>query len=203
MKSLKNNGAQLVRFQRAFLFMYSRWMRKILGKEFFERNTVIVAKELLGKFLVRKVGRKEIALMITETEAYDGPPDLGSHSSKGRTERTEVLFGPSGIWYVYIIYGLHNMLNIVTKRPGAAVLIRGIESYPKPGTLTKALSITRDLNKKPHSKKSGLWIEDRGIFFSKSQIEAGPRIGIAYAKEWAQKPWRFVVRPGAKPNMIQ
>lgn len=128
-------------------------MRKVLGQEFFERNTVTVAKALLGKFLVRKIGKKEIVLMITETEAYDGPPDLGSHSAKGRTERTEVLFGPSGIWYVYIIYGLHHMLNVVTKRAGAAVLIRGVESYPKPGTLTKALSITRELNKKPKETK--------------------------------------------------
>jgi DNA-3-methyladenine glycosylase len=169
-------------------------MRKILGKDFFERNTLIVAKELLGKFLVRKIGRKEIAFMITETEAYDGPPDLGSHSAKGRTARTEVLFGPSGVWYVYIIYGLHHMLNIVTKRAGAAVLIRGVEGYPKPGTLTKALSINRDLNTKPHGKKSGLWIEDRGIKISRKNIIATSRIGIPYAGEWAHKPWRFTIK---------
>lgn len=172
-------------------------MRKVLGEKFFERNTVTVARELLGKFLVRKIGNKEIALMIIETEAYDGPPDLGSHSAKGRTDRTEVLFGPSGVWYVYIIYGLHHMLNIVTKRAGAAVLIRGVEGYPKPGTLTKALSITRDINKKSHSKKNGLWIEDRGIKISKKDIQTAPRIGIDYAKEWAQKPWRFVLKQSA------
>jgi DNA-3-methyladenine glycosylase len=169
-------------------------MRKVLGKEFFDRATLTVARELLGKFLVRKIGRKEIALMITETEAYDGPPDLGSHSAKGRTERTEILFGPAGFWYVYIIYGLHNMLNVVTKRSGAAVLIRGVDGYPKPGTLTRALTITRDLNKKLAAKKSGLWIEDRGIKITKKDIEVTPRVGIAYAKEWAQKPWRFIIK---------
>lgn len=170
-------------------------MRKILGPEFFDRPTTTVARELLGKFLVRKIGRKEIALMITETEGYDGPPDLGSHSAKGRTERTEILFGPAGFWYVYIIYGLHNMLNVVTRRAGAAVLIRGVESYPRPGTLTKALQITRDLNKTSSTeKKSGLWIEDRGVRIAKKDIEKGPRIGIAYAQEWAHKPWRFVVK---------
>jgi DNA-3-methyladenine glycosylase len=169
-------------------------MRKVLGSEFFERPTTTVARDLLGKFLVRKVGGKESALMITETEAYDGPPDLGSHSARGHTARTEVLFGPAGIWYVYIIYGLHDMLNIVTKRDGAAVLIRGTDGYPKPGTLTKALRVTRALNQKPASRKTGLWVEDRGIKIPKKDIEATPRIGIAYAGEWAEKPWRFVVK---------
>jgi DNA-3-methyladenine glycosylase len=169
-------------------------MKKVLSPGFFDRPTLTVARELLGKFLVRKIGDREVALMITETEAYDGPPDLGSHSARGRTARTEVLFGPSGIWYVYIIYGLHHMLNIVTKRPGAAVLIRGVEGFPKPGTLTKAFSITRGLNKMPHAKKSGLWIEDRGVVIKPNQIHAGPRIGIAYAKKWAKKPWRFVLK---------
>ena len=172
-------------------------MRKVLKKDFFDRDTKTVAKELLGKFLVRRVGAKEVARMIIETEAYDGPPDLGSHSAKGRTARTEVLFGAAGVWYVYLIYGLHEMLNVVTKRVGAAVLIRGIEGYPKPGTLTRAFGIDRSLNEKPAAKKSGLWIEDRGVKISKKDIDATPRVGIAYAGEWAKKPWRFLIKKDA------
>ena len=169
-------------------------MRKVLGKDFFDRDTKVVAKELLGKYLVRQVGDKKEARMIIETEAYDGPHDLGSHSAKGRTARTEILFGPAGFWYVYLIYGLHEMLNVVTKREGAAVLIRGIEGYPTPGTLTRAMAIDRTLNAKPAAKKTGLWIEDRGIVIAKKDIETTPRIGIAYAGEWAKKPWRFLIK---------
>ena len=177
-------------------------MQKVLPPDFFDRSTNTVARELIGKFLVRKVGSKMVALMITETEAYDGAPDLGSHSARGRTARTEVLFGAPGVWYVYLIYGLHEMLNIVTKRAGAAVLIRGVEGFESPGKLTKNLAIGRDLNKKPAQRKEGLWIEDRGVKVSPKDIEKTPRIGIAYAGEWAHKPWRFVLRRNAKARDI-
>ncbi len=169
-------------------------MRKVLGPEFFNRPTLTVARELLGKYLVRRYNGKTVALLITETEAYDGPPDLGSHSARGRTDRTEVLFGKAGIWYVYLIYGLHSMLNVVTQRDGAAVLIRGVEGFAKPGVLTKQLAITRELNKKPVNRASGLWIEDRGETIRPKDIERTPRIGIAYAGEYAHKPWRFVLK---------
>lgn len=168
-------------------------MKKILRSEFFNRPTLTVARELIGKFLVRTIDGKETALMITETESYDGPPDLGSHSARGRTARTEVLFGPSGVWYVYLIYGIHDMLNVTTRRAGAAVLIRGLEGYPSPAKLTKALGITRALNKQPAVKSSGLWIEDRGVKVPSKRIERTPRIGIDYAGEWAKKEWRFVL----------
>ncbi len=104
-------------------------MRKILKESFFNRDTKIVAKELLGKFLIRKIADKEIATIITETEAYDGPYDLASHAFKGRTLRTEVMFGNPGKLYVYLCYGMHFMLNVVTREQGypAAVLIRGVK----------------------------------------------------------------------------
>src|SRR3954469_11003653 len=105
-------------------------MKKVLSNTFFDRDTATVAQELLGTFLVRKIGRKEIAAMITETEAYDGPHDLASHASKGKTQRTEIMFGHPGNFYIYLVYGMHEMLNIVTREHGypAAVLIRGIVS---------------------------------------------------------------------------
>lgn len=102
-------------------------MKKVLDKKFFNRDTKTVAKELLGKFLVRKIGNTEVSVMIVETEAYDGPDDKASHTSKGKTQRTEVMFGKPGIFYVYLCYGMHFMLNVVTREAGypAAVLIRG------------------------------------------------------------------------------
>ena len=103
-------------------------MKRLDGK-FFERPTVKVAQELLGKFLVRKIGKKIIRAKITETEAYCGTRDLACHASKGLTERTKVMFGPAGFSYVYMIYGMYHCLNIVTEKEGnpSAVLIRGVE----------------------------------------------------------------------------
>ena len=104
-------------------------MRKVLRESFFKRDTKIVAEELLGKFLIRKITGKEISAMITETEAYNGPYDLASHASKGRTLRTEIMFGNPGNFYVYLCYGMYFMLNVVTREYDypAAVLIRGVE----------------------------------------------------------------------------
>src|SRR6185436_20546414 len=122
-------------------------MKKVLARKFFERNALTVARELLGKYLVRKVGQKTVAYKITEVEAYIGPHDLASHASKGRTKRTEVMFGHPGHWYVYLIYGMYEMLNIVTDKFNypSAVLIRGVEGVSGPGRLTKTLKITRAL----------------------------------------------------------
>lgn len=176
-------------------------MRRVLKKAFFDRDTETVARELLGKFLVRRMpdGSQE-ALMITETEAYDGPHDLAAHSSHGRTKRTEVLFGPAGIWYVYLIYGIHEMLNVVTGGEGAAVLIRGVTGLNGPGKLTKHFSITRALNGHPAVPASDLWIEDRGVQISSQHIHPTPRIGVSYAKEWAAKELRFVLRDEKQPR---
>jgi len=156
-----------------------------------------VAKNLLGKTLMRKYRKKLIKGIITETEAYVGPNDKASHASRGRTERTKVMFGEPGTIYVYLIYGMHYCLNIVTEEKDypAAVLIRGVLANGKhingPGKVTKYFHIDKTLNQKPLGKKTGLWIE-RGTG-KKLKIKTDRRIGVDYAGKWAEKRWRFFV----------
>ncbi|HWB02484.1 MAG TPA: DNA-3-methyladenine glycosylase [Verrucomicrobiales bacterium] len=161
-------------------------------------DTVSHARGLLGKYLVRRFddGREE-ARLIVETEAYHSAEDLACHASKGRTKRTEVMHGPAGVWYVYLCYGIHEMLNLVTGPADhpAAVLIRGVEGLIGPGRLTRHLQITRALNGSPAAKKTGLWIEDRGFVPAAEQIDTTARIGIDYSGPvWSQVPWRFLLR---------
>ena len=184
--------------------------RRILGPEFFDRPVLVVAKELLGEYLVRKIDGKTVALMITETEAYGGLEDLASHSSHGQTLRNTPMFGEPGTIYVYFTYGMHWMLNLVCGRRGlpAAVLVRGVhttfshsqesQNVPKldgPAKLTKYLKIDKKLNAKPLGKGSGLWVEDRGVVIHPRQIQRTARIGVSYAGRWAAKEWRFVLNP--------
>lgn len=133
--------------------------------------------------------------MIVETEAYHGLHDKASHAHRGQTARNTPMFGEAGTIYVYFTYGIHWMLNLVTgkEKYPAAVLIRGVEGISGPARLTKALKIDKRLNAKPLSKKSGLWIEDRGIVVRSRDIKKTPRIGIRYAEEYVHKPWRFVL----------
>lgn len=169
-------------------------MSSILTHTFFNRPADTVAQELLGcSICVRRNGKIE-RYTITETEAYMGPHDLASHASKGRTNRTDVMFRAPGTIYVYLVYGIYDMLNIVTGDEGypAAVLIRGAGIHDGPGKLTKALSITRALNGKMLDKKTGLWIE-RPKTQKGFTITQTPRIGVSYAKEWAKKELRFVM----------
>jgi DNA-3-methyladenine glycosylase len=172
----------------------------VLKKEFYDRPVLEVAPELLGKYLVVG-GERDAAHLITEVEAYDGEEDLACHASKGKTPRTEVMFGPAGHWYVYLIYGIYDMLNIVTgpEDHAAAVLIRGISVHDGPGKLTRNLGINREHNRKAALPKSehgsGLWIEDRGFTVDPSDVERTPRIGVDYAGEkWSKMPWRFVLK---------
>lgn len=154
-----------------------------------------VARELLGKFLVRKIGGKETALRINEVELYEGFEDRASHGFK-RTKRSEVMYGPGGHWYVYLCYGMYEMLNIVIgpKEHPAAILIRGAGEYMGPGKLTNALEIRRALNGKRAAKETGLWIEDRNAAISKKDIMRTPRIGIGYAgPKWTKRLHRFVL----------
>ncbi len=174
--------------------------RTVLTEAFFARDTKAVAKDLLGKVLVRKIGRKEISGLIVETEAYDGFQDQASHAFRGRTPRTEVMFGKPGHWYVYFTYGMHHMLNVVTREAGhpAGVLIRAVRMdgvvINGPGKLTKFFQIDKSLNARRAEKKSGLWIEDREVAVPGKKILKTPRIGIAYAGPvWAAKKWRFIL----------
>ena len=168
---------------------------KRLDRKFFNRNTVLVAQELLGKFLVRKVGNKIVKAKITETEAYCGTKDLACHASKGLTERTKVMFGPAGYPYIYMIYGMYHCLNIVTEKEGnpSAVLIRSLdcENCDGPGKLCRELKIDRKLNAVDLVKSNSLWIEENKTKTSKSQIKKGKRIGVDYAGKWKDKLWRF------------
>ena len=165
----------------------------ILKPDFYNRSTEIVAKDLLGKYIVRQIGSNKLSVMITDVEAYDGPLDKACHAYKGKTTRTEVMFGPAGFWYVYFIYGKFWLLNIVTgpKDYPAAVLIRGSREVTGPARLTNYLKVDKRFNEQRAIRKNGLWIEDRGIEISRSQIKKAPRIGVDYAEEWAKKPYRF------------
>ena len=174
-------------------------MSQILGREFFARSALVVARELLGKHLVRRNGRGTESVVINEVEAYIGPHDLACHGRFGRTERTAVMYGPAGYWYVYLCYGMHWMLNIVTDGVDfpAAVLLRGAGEFGGPGKLTKGLRIDKGLNGLPAEKPSGLWIEDVGQRPRRAQILRTPRIGIDYSGPWKEKLYRFVLLPVA------
>ena len=172
-------------------------MRRVLSKKWVCRPTREVARDILGKFLViRRVDGTRIARMITDVEAYDGFDDKASHAARGKTVRNAPMFEAGGVWYVYFVYGMHHMLNIVTgpNEYPAALLIRGVEHANGPGKLTKQLGITRAHNGLPASRQSGLWIEDRGMVIPKHHIKTGPRIGVEYAGPvWARKKYRFFV----------
>ena len=140
--------------------------------------------------------------MITEVEAYNGENDLACHASKGRTTRTEVMYQVGGIWYVYLCYGVHEMLNLVTGPADhpAAVLIRGVRGISGPGRLTKTLQIDRRLNGLPARPQTGLHLEDSGLEIPRRRIVATPRIGVDYAGPvWSAKPWRFYFDAGDLP----
>lgn len=176
-------------------------MSLILPEAFYNRPTLSVAEKLLGKFLVREAAGVQTALQIREVEAYDGHLDRASHAYRGKTKRTSVMFGPAGVWYVYLVYGMHWMLNVVTgpREYPAAILIRAAGECRGPGKLTKNLGVDGNFNEKPAVQKTGLWIEDRGLA-PNMKIQRTPRIGVAYAgREWAKKPYRFLLSPG-KPR---
>lgn len=188
----------------------------ILDKDFFQQKTERVARKLLGKVLVRKIDNKIISGIIVETEGYIGPHDLACHASKGKTNRTSVMFGEAGVWYAYLIYGFYYCLNIVTEEKDypSAVLIRalepseGIEHMKQnrntdaaanltsgPGKLCQALGINKTYNNTSATEKnSTLFIEDRGIVISPRNIVKTTRIGVDYAGEWKDKLLRFYIK---------
>lgn len=172
--------------------------KKILSRAYYRQPTLQVAKGLLGKYLVRAGGNGLLAGRIIEVEAYVGPEDQASHAYRGRTKRTEVMFGKAGIAYVYLIYGMYHCLNVVTEREGypAAILIRAIEVegtrlIDGPGRLCRHFEISREQNCHDLTLGENLWLEDRGERIAQGRIIAAPRIGVDYAGAWAAKPWRF------------
>ena len=162
-----------------------------LPYDFYHRPCLEVARELVGKVLVHRVDGVEHRLRITETEGYCGEADTACHAHKGRTRRTEVMYMEAGTIYIYLCYGVHWMLNIVTGEPDQpeAVLIRACEGkYNGPGKLTKALHITGKLNRGSILGEE-LWIEDDGFACT---VVTDTRVGIGYASEEDQaRLWRF------------
>jgi DNA-3-methyladenine glycosylase len=178
--------------------------RIIKAKVLRTKKTIAIARWLLGKHLVRRLpdGRVD-ARMITEIEAYNGERDLACHARAGRTRRTEVLYRAGGVWYVYLCYGIHEMLNLVVGPVDApaALLIRSVEGARGPGRVTKALGIDRALNATPVEPSVGLWLEDRGVRVPRRLVQATPRIGVDYSGPvWAAKLWRFTFDPAALPS---
>ncbi len=167
---------------------------KRLSRDFYIRDVLDVAPELIGKILIVKTGNNMFRqFMITETEAYRGTEDLACHASRGRTTRTRIMFEQGGKLYVYFVYGMYWMLNIVTgkKDNPQAALIRGIEGFNGPGKLTRELGINRSFYGEDLAISNRIWVEDRAI---KPVFKTGPRIGIEYAGAlWKNKLWRYYI----------
>jgi DNA-3-methyladenine glycosylase len=164
-------------------------------RNFFSRDVLEIAPELLGCFLVRQRETGMQHYLITEVEAYRGEEDRACHASKGRTARTEIMYHEGGHLYVYLIYGMYWMLNIVTGPEDLpqALLIRGVEGISGPGRVTRNLSIDKSFNGEDLLDSTRLWLEKGpGL----SSYETLPRVGIEYAGEpWKSKLWRFTTQP--------
>ena len=177
-----------------------------LGRKFYQQPTLTVARELLGKYLVRKVGSKKLVGKIIETEAYIGPRDKASHAYGGKvTPRNRVEYEEGGHVYIYLVYGMYWQLNIITSRAGKpeCVLIRALEVPGEdknvasgPGKLCRYLQLDKSFYGEDLTRSKRIWIEDRGETASPAQIERTPRIGIDYAGPyWSRKKWRFLIKP--------
>lgn len=189
---------------------------RILERDFYLQPVVDVARALIGKSLVHRIGDEAVAGIILETEAYDGEQDQACHARSGKTKRNAVMYGPAGHAYIYFTYGMHWLLNCVTGSEGypAAVLIRcihptrGLEMIAQnrmditpalwcdgPAKLTRALAIDGTLNGCDLCQKTGVLRIEEGITIPEELIQAAPRIGIGYASEpWKSKPWRFTAQ---------
>ncbi len=190
----------------------------ILERDFYARPTITVARELLGKKLVRQMNGAKLSGVIIETEAYCGSADSACHAHRGKTPRNAVMFGRPGVAYVYFTYGMHYLLNLVTEEEGnpCAVLVRallplsgqgemqarrkrhGKELTNGPAKLCQALAIDKSLNGWDLTRGKHLWVENYQSVQARD-ILSTPRIGIDYAREKDRKaPWRFLIRPGAE-----
>lgn len=178
-----------------------RRIMKKLSRSFYDRDTLLVAKELLGKHLVHVSGGVEHVGRIVEVEAYLGPHDLAAHSSKGLTGRTRIMFGPPGHAYVYFIYGMYYCMNVVTEREGhaSAVLLRAIEPVKNiegrtqgPGLLCRAMGIDKHLN--GHDLLSDEFYIATPLNSDSFITVKRPRVGVGYAKHWAKRHLRFYIK---------
>ena len=189
--------------------------RQVVERDFFARDTETVARELLGIWLLRRTADGVTGGPIVETEAYGGPEDLASHTRAGRTKRTEPMFGEVGHAYVYLVYGMHDCLNIVAykNKEAGAVLIRGIEPRvgiglmrerrggredpdsrlaAGPARLCQAMAVTRALSAHDLTSGDELWLAAPSARTQSADIAVGTRIGVDYAGDgWAERPWRF------------
>ena len=174
----------------------SKNKRKRLTKTYYKRPATELAPDLIGKLLCRRTPEGVLRYRIMETECYYSEQDTACHASKGKTDRTRILYERGGTAYVYLCYGMHSLFNVVTGTEGfpEAVLIRGVEGYNGPGKLTKAMQIDRSLNGIDMTTSKELWIEDDGV---KLPYTAAKRVGIDYATpEYREILWRYLVNDG-------
>ncbi len=180
-------------------------VQRIIPVSFYNRETVVVARELLGKLLIRRINKTDLVGEIVETEAYLGSFDLAAHSRFGLTKRNAPTFGPPGRAYVFLIYGIYCCLNVVTEKvgSGSAVLIRAVslEGHSSlrtsgPGLVCKAFRIDRSFNHTNLTKKGSLYIAEAisPQPDKKETIVSAPRVGVAYAGRWKDKPLRFLLK---------
>ncbi len=192
-------------------------MRRVLGQDFYSNEDVLaISQQLLGKVLVTNIDNYLTSGIIVETEAYNGVSDKASHAyNNRRTNRTETMYHKGGVAYVYLCYGIHHLFNVVTgcKDVPQAVLVRAIEPLDGisimlkrrkkqashkltagPGIMTAALGITKQLDGQRLNRTTPIWVEDRGMIVASSDILASPRIGIDYAAEHKDLPWRFQLK---------
>lgn len=191
-------------------------MFKKLPKTFYRNpDTVFLSQELLGKYLMTRIGGKLTGGMILETESYMGPEDRAAHSFNGKyTERTKIMYHPGGVAYVYLCYGIHSLFNIITNLEGVphGILIRairpeiGLETILErrhkkrldrtvgygPGSVARCLGITVK-HRGVDLTGDTIWVEDRNVHVAKKDILISKRIGVEYAEEWAEKPLRFTI----------
>ncbi len=166
---------------------------KITDRNFFTQSGYTLAQRLIGKYICRNINGEILRRQITETECYLGVEDTACHAHKGRTKRTGIMWRQGGVCYVYLCYGIHNMLNFISGIEGQpeGVLIRGVKGFDGPGKLTKYLNIDRSLNGENLLTSKKIWLEDGDSI----PYTATPRIGIDYAEEKDRNAlWRFVAR---------
>ncbi|UZE92930.1 MAG: DNA-3-methyladenine glycosylase [Candidatus Nealsonbacteria bacterium] len=183
---------------------------KKLTRSFYTKSTLEVAKKLLGKYIVRKVGRKKLSGKIIEIEAYIGPQDKASHAYGGKvTPRNKAEYLIGGHIYIYLVYGMYWQLNISTYKAGKpeCVLIRALDSNLKtlasgPGKLCQYLKLDKSFYGEDLIKSKRIWLENRGVNIKPSQIVAAKRVGIDYAGSyWANKKWRFLLKDDEFPKL--